>query len=120
LEIADDEQVVLEADPYRRLSYTWHTITPELADAIGLSADTRERLAAEPRSKVTFDIEPLDDAQVKLTVVHDDLVLNGMLGSLIGSGWPRVLSNLKTLLETGEPLPDSAVLRRAAEPRVTS
>src|SRR6201996_3717363 len=28
LSIADDGQVVLEAEPYRRLSYTWHTVTP--------------------------------------------------------------------------------------------
>jgi uncharacterized protein YndB with AHSA1/START domain len=109
LTIADDEQVVLEAEPYRRLSYTWHTITPEWADALGFDAGTRERLAAEQRSKVTFDIEPLDDEQVKLTVVHDGLAPDGLVGVLIGNGWPRVLSNLKTLLETGEPLPDSPV-----------
>jgi uncharacterized protein YndB with AHSA1/START domain/DNA-binding transcriptional ArsR family regulator len=109
LTIADDEQVVLEAEPYRRLSYTWHTITPEWADALGFDTETRERLAAEQRSKVTFDIEPLDDEQVKLTVVHDGLAPDGLVGVLIGNGWPRVLSNLKTLLETGEPLPDSPV-----------
>src|SRR5690349_20435764 len=67
LTIADDEQLVLEADPPRRLSYTWHTITREWADALDLTNEARERLAAEPRSKVTFDIEPLDDEQVKLT-----------------------------------------------------
>ena len=33
--IADPEQVVLEADPPRRLSYTWHTFTPELAERRG-------------------------------------------------------------------------------------
>src|SRR6201990_3415956 len=60
LTIADDEQVVLEAEPYRRLSWRWHTRTDEWAAALTLTADTRERLAAEPRSKVTFDIEPLD------------------------------------------------------------
>jgi len=111
LTIADDDQVVLEADPYRRLSYTWHTITPEWADAIDLGEDARERLAAEPRSKVTFDIEALDGEQVKLTVVHDGLEPDGLMGSLIGNGWPRVLSNLKTLLETGETLPPSSVAR---------
>src|SRR3954447_9493971 len=37
--IEDPEQVVLEADPYRRLSYTWHTFTPELAAALELSDD---------------------------------------------------------------------------------
>src|SRR4051812_34278201 len=120
LSIADDAQLVLEAEPYRRLSYTWHAITPAWADAVGLTADARERLAAEPRSKVTFDIEPLDGEQVKLTVVHDGLAPDGLLGSLISRGWPRVLSNLKTLLETGEPLPDSSVVRTPAELRVTA
>ena len=63
------------------------------------------RLAAEPRSKVTFEIESLGE-QVKLTVIHDDLEPGGMTGSLISQGWPRVLANLKTLLETGDTLPD--------------
>src|SRR3954465_13510093 len=114
LTIADREQVVLEADPYRRLSYTWHTFTPEWADAVDLDDAARERLAAEPRSKGTFDIEPLDDEQVKLPVVHDGLEPGGLVGSMISQGWPRVLANLKTLLETGEPLPDSSLLRRRA------
>jgi uncharacterized protein YndB with AHSA1/START domain/DNA-binding transcriptional ArsR family regulator len=117
LTIADDDQVVLEAEPYHRLSYTWHTVTPEWADALDLTAEARERLAGEPRSKVTFEIEPLDDQQVKLTVVHDGLAPDGLMGSLIGRGWPRVLSNLKTLLETGEPLPDSSVIRTPEELR---
>jgi uncharacterized protein YndB with AHSA1/START domain/DNA-binding transcriptional ArsR family regulator len=117
LTIADDEQVVLEAEPFSRLSYTWHTVTPEWADALDLTAEARERLAGEPRSTVTFEIEPLDDAQVKLTVVHDGLAPDGLMGSLISRGWPRVLSNLKTLLETGEPLPDSSVVRTPEELR---
>jgi DNA-binding transcriptional ArsR family regulator/uncharacterized protein YndB with AHSA1/START domain len=103
--IADPEQVVLEAEPFRRLSYTWHTFSAEWAEALGLTDDARERLAAEPRSKVTFEIEPLGD-QVKLTVIHDGLEPAGLTGSLISQGWPRVLANLKTLLETGQTLPD--------------
>src|SRR3954468_11373374 len=95
LTIADEEQGVLEAEPYRRLSYTWHAVTPEWADALDLSDEARERLAAEPRSTVTFEIEPLDDEQVKLTVVHDGLAPDGLMASLISNGWPRVLSNLK-------------------------
>jgi uncharacterized protein YndB with AHSA1/START domain/DNA-binding transcriptional ArsR family regulator len=105
--IAEPEQVVVESDPYTRLAYTWHTFTPEWAAAVGVDEDRLERLLAERRSKVTFDIEPLDDDQVKLTVVHDDLEPDGVLAGMIGGGWPRVLSNLKTLLETGEPLPDA-------------
>jgi len=119
LTIVDDDQLVLEAEPYRRLSYAWHAITPEWADALDLADEARERLAAEPRSKVTFDIEPLDDEQVKLTVVHDGLEPDGLMRSMIGNGWPRVLSNLKTLLETGEPLPHSPVARRRADLEVT-
>jgi uncharacterized protein YndB with AHSA1/START domain len=105
LPITDPEQVVVEADPCRRLSYTWHTFTPEWAGSLDLTDDARDRLAAEPRSKVTFEIEPLGE-QVKLTVIHDELEPGGMTGSLISQGWPRVLANLKTLLETGDTLPD--------------
>jgi uncharacterized protein YndB with AHSA1/START domain len=105
LTIGDPEQVVLESDPYRRLSYTWQTMTAEWAASLNLSDEARDRLAAEPRSKVTFEIEPLDD-QVKLTVVHDDLEPGGVTGSLISEGWPRVVANLKTLLETGDTLPE--------------
>ncbi len=105
LTIDDPEQVVVESEPCRRLSYTWHTFTPEWAESLGLTDDARDRLAAEPRSKVTFEIEPLGE-QVKLTVIHEDLEPGGMTGSLISEGWPRVLANLKTLLETGDTLPD--------------
>ena len=76
LTIADPEQVVVESEPYRRLSYTWHTFTPEWAESLDLTDDARDRLAAEPRSKVTFEIEPLGE-QVKLTVIHDDLEPGG-------------------------------------------
>ena len=113
------EQRVVESDPYRRLSYTWHTFTPELADALDFSDETRARLATEPRSKVTFDIEPLGDEQVKLTVLHDGLEPGGLTGSLISDGWPRVLANLKTLLETGETLPDRPASTRLASLGVT-
>jgi uncharacterized protein YndB with AHSA1/START domain/DNA-binding transcriptional ArsR family regulator len=103
--ITDPEQVVIEAEPYHRLAYTWHTFTPEWAASLDLSDETRERLVTESRSKVTFEIEPLE-GQVRLTVIHDDLDPGGITGSLISQGWPRVLANLKTLLETGDPLPD--------------
>ncbi len=119
LTIVDDDQLVLDAEPFRRLSYTWHTVTPEWADALDLTEEARERLAAEPRSKVTFDIEPMDAEQVKLTVIHDGLDPDGLMRSLISNGWPRVLSNLKTLLETGEPLPHSSVIRAPANLRAT-
>ena len=102
---ADPEQVVLEAEPPRRLSYTWHTFTPELADSIDLAAEARERIAAEPRSKVTFEIAPLGDL-VKLTVLHDGFGPDSLVAEMVSQGWPRVVAGLKTLLETGAPLPD--------------
>ena len=103
--IADAEQLVLEAEPYRRL--VLHLAHPHAGVGGGVELDEERprRLAAEPRSKVTFEIEPLGE-QVKLTVIHDDLEPGGITGSLISGGWPRVLANLKTLLETGDTLPD--------------
>lgn len=60
----------------------------------------RAALAAESRSKVTFEIEP-----VKLTVVHDDFPTGSTMRAMAGTGWPHLLSDLKTLLETGATLP---------------
>jgi uncharacterized protein YndB with AHSA1/START domain/DNA-binding transcriptional ArsR family regulator len=99
--IDDPSQVVLEAEPGRRLSYTWHTFTPELGTVIGFSEELLAAVAAEPRSKVTFEIEPAGDA-VKLTVVHDDFEPGSKVAESVSSGWPQVIANLKTLLETGE------------------
>jgi len=102
--VADPEQVVLESEPYRRLSFTWHTFSPELNASHGFTDEVSERIAAEGRSKATFEIEPVGDA-VKLTVVHEGLDPDGLVKSMIGDGWPLVLSRLKSLLETGETLP---------------
>ena len=103
--ITDAEQVVVESEPYHRLSYRWHTFTPEWADSLDLTDDARARLMSEPRSRVTFEIDQLGE-QVRLTVIHDGLEPGGVTGSLISNGWPRVIANLKTLLETGETLPE--------------
>ncbi|GAA5012864.1 ArsR/SmtB family transcription factor [Actinopolymorpha pittospori] len=107
--MADPEQVVLEADPYRLLSYTWHTITPEFAKAVGVPDEEFARLAAERRSKVTFTIEPLG-AKVKLTVVHDGFEPDSTLLEGVSGGWVDIVSNLKTLLETGDTLPETPEL----------
>jgi uncharacterized protein YndB with AHSA1/START domain/DNA-binding transcriptional ArsR family regulator len=100
--VDDPEQVILEADPPRRLSYTWNTFSPELAQVIGWSDEFFARVAAEPRSRVTFEIEPEDDDTVRLTVIHDGFDEGSAMLESISGGWPRVLANLKTLLETGE------------------
>ena len=105
--IADPEQVVLESEPYRRLSYTWHTLTPELAEVHGISDEVRAKVAEEGRSKVTFEIEPLDEL-CKLTVIHDGFEAGSTMLELVSGGWPHVLSELKTLLETGETFTDGS------------
>ncbi|MEB8336022.1 ArsR/SmtB family transcription factor [Streptomyces endophyticus] len=101
----DPEQVVLEADPPRRLAYTWHTFTPAWAQSVGVDEELRKRIASESRSKVSFDLEAMGET-VKLTVVHDGFEPGSTVRGMIGDGWPALLSSLKTLLETGEPLPE--------------
>ena len=55
----------------------------------------------EARSRVTFDIETAAD-MVKLTVTHDELEAGSGMDKGIRSGWPLVLSSLKSYLETGK------------------
>ncbi|MFI8369755.1 SRPBCC family protein [Streptomyces sp. NPDC085466] len=102
---ADPEQVVVEAVPGRLLAYTWHTFTPEWAKAVGLDDEVYGRLSRERRSTVTFTVEPSGD-MVRLTVTHGGLEPDGIMRGLIGEGWPAIVSSLKSLLETGEELPE--------------
>lgn len=100
----DPAQVVLEAEPHRRLAYTWHTPTPEWAAAAGVDDDLLATLSAEDRSRVTFEIEPFGET-VKLTVIHDGFPPGSTMREMVSGGWPHLLSDLKTLLETGNTLP---------------
>ncbi|HJZ73532.1 MAG TPA: SRPBCC family protein [Vicinamibacterales bacterium] len=81
---------VIEARAPRRLVITW--------------ADPANRAHKDRHSRVTFDIEPLS-GMVRLTVTHDELEPGSDMERAITQGWPRVLSSLKTLLETGRALP---------------
>ncbi|MGV0850344.1 ArsR/SmtB family transcription factor [Mycolicibacterium phlei] len=99
LEITHPDQVILEADPYRRLAFTFHTFVPELTQ-LGLDEQTIATAAAERRSTVTFEIEPVEDEdQVKLTVIHDGFPADSTVRQLISGGWPWKLANLKSELE---------------------
>ena len=84
---------VVESNPPRRLVYTWARPKDAEDDA--------------KHSRVAIDIEPHGDGLVRLTVTHDDLVRDPQMLEGISGGWPQVLSNLKTLLETGRALPRS-------------
>jgi uncharacterized protein YndB with AHSA1/START domain len=108
--IADPEQVVLESDPYRRLAYNWHTFVPEMQERMGVDDAVFAQLASERRTRVAFEIEPVND-MVKLTVIHDDFEPGGIAVTMVRNGWPIFLSSLKTLLESGEPLPATRVDR---------
>ena len=86
---------VVEADPPRRLVHTWRALwDPETA--------------SEEPSRVTWEIEPQDGGFSLLTVVHDQLEgAPKTAKGVAGTGWMMVLSGLKTVLETGEPLAGS-------------
>jgi uncharacterized protein YndB with AHSA1/START domain len=82
---------VLESDPPRLLKHTWRALyDPETA--------------SEPFSRVTWEIETQEGGVTKLTVVHDQLEAAPKSAESVAGGWSYVLSGLKTLLETGEPL----------------
>ena len=102
LRIEDPEQVVVESDPYQRLAFTFHAFTPDLQQiAPDLSEETIDAAAAERRSRVSFDIEPVED-QVRLTVTHDGFDPGSIVRELIAHGWPLKLSSLKSGLEQAD------------------
>jgi uncharacterized protein YndB with AHSA1/START domain len=105
LAVSGPDQVILESDRYHRLSYTWHSFTPEWAAEVGMDEATAEAWRAEPRSKVTYDMQDIGRGVVKLTVTHDGFAPGSRVLEAISEGWPAVLSSLKTLLETGTALP---------------
>jgi uncharacterized protein YndB with AHSA1/START domain len=92
---------VLESDPPRRLVQTWRML---------MDAD----MVAEGFTRLTFEIEPIEGGVTRLTVIHElegaprlQAVLSGAMESQgAGGGWAWVLSDLKSLLETGKRLAD--------------
>ncbi|MFJ9641943.1 SRPBCC family protein [Streptomyces sp. NPDC004244] len=115
---SDPEQVVLDCVPDRRLAYTWHTFTPEWAAAVGVDEELRAELAAQPRTKVTYEIEPVGDALTRLTIRHEGFEPGGTLIGMCSEAWPMLASSLKTLLETGAPLPEEGAAGQGPEPAV--
>lgn len=56
-------------------------------------------------SRVAFEIDSYGHGLVRLTVTHEELASDPEMLAGISGGWPKVLSNLKTFLETGRALP---------------
>ena len=82
-----DSGEIVEADPPRRLVIRWqHQKKPELK--------------AEGESLCTIDLEPSGLA-VKLSIIHTIEREPSKLIEAVSGGWPKILSNLKSLLETG-------------------
>jgi uncharacterized protein YndB with AHSA1/START domain len=87
-----NEADVLEWEPPRKLVHSWVSFYDS-------------EMAAEEPSRVTWEIEPQEGGVSLLTVVHDQLEgAPKTAAGVSGTGWTHVLSGLKTLLETGEPL----------------
>ena len=89
LRFSDDQIVdageIAESAPPRRLAIKWRNEKPELK--------------AEGYSICVFDIEPT--GEVTKTVTHGMDYPNAKTIHAVSGGWPKVLSNLKSLLETG-------------------
>lgn len=75
---------VIESTPPDRLVLSW--------------GDPDEAPEKRKYSRVTLEISPHEDGAVCLTVTHEDVAPD----SGVRRGWPLVLSNLKTMLETGQ------------------
>jgi uncharacterized protein YndB with AHSA1/START domain len=88
-----DAGKVLEIDRPRRLVLSWHN-------------EWKPEMKAEGATRATIELEPEGDT-VKLTITHEmDRDGSKFIGA-VSNGWPKILSSLKSLLETGKALPGS-------------
>jgi len=95
-----DAGEIVEADPPRRLVIRWqHQNKPELK--------------AEGDSLCTLDLEPSGTA-VKLSITHTIGRDSSKLIAAVSTGWPKVISNLKSLLETGSTVLNDAYPAQSA------
>lgn len=82
---------VLQSERPRLLSYTFH---------MQISEEHR----GERPSRVIFELHSMGSV-VKLTLTHDELESDSATLATTRHGWPAIMSSLKSLLETGSPLP---------------
>lgn len=85
------EGEVLAVDKPHKLVYTWRFVFDE-------------KFARERPSRVTFEIEPQGPVS-RLRVTHDEFDEDSNVLPAISQGWAPIICSLKSLLETGEPLP---------------
>jgi uncharacterized protein YndB with AHSA1/START domain len=90
-----DSGEVLEINSPKRLVLSWRS-------------ELRPELRAEGFSRLTYELDALDDGTVKLTVIHEIDKPESKFLEAVAQGWPHILASLKSLLETGEALPEEA------------
>jgi uncharacterized protein YndB with AHSA1/START domain len=96
--VADTGEIV-EIEKPRRLVLRWRN-------------QFRPELHEEGYTRCVMEIEPAG-AVVKLTVSHEIDKPGSRLIDAVSIGWPKILSSLKTLLETGAALPPIGELPRS-------
>ena len=85
--IADTGDII-ELDRPRRIVLSWRN-------------EFRPELAAEGHARCAIELEPQHGA-VKLTISHTIVRADSKFIAAVSGGWPLILSNLKSLLETGQ------------------
>jgi uncharacterized protein YndB with AHSA1/START domain len=88
--------IIEVCEPPRRLVQTWHV----LYDAA---------MAEEPASRVEWTITDAGDGLVRLDLEHGDLARSPLTWAHVKDGWVWIIQSLKSMLETGEPLPPESV-----------
>jgi uncharacterized protein YndB with AHSA1/START domain len=83
-----DSGEILEIDPPRRMVIRWQN-------------EWNPQLKAEGPGRCTIELEPAGSA-MKLTITHEIDRPESKFITAVSGGWPRIVSNLKSLLETGE------------------
>ncbi|MEO7268516.1 MAG: SRPBCC family protein [Knoellia sp.] len=89
--------VVEVVEPPRRLVHTWHPVYDD-------------DLAAEPPSRVSWELTPAGDGLTHLRLTHGALEQSPLTSENVRNGWVWILDSLKTLLETGSPLPPPSLM----------
>lgn len=85
-----DSGEIIAIVPNRRIVLSWRN-------------EFKPEMRAEGYSRLTYELEQQGDA-VKLTVIHEMDKPGSKLIDAVSTGWPAILSSLKSLLETGESL----------------
>ena len=90
-----DTGEILEAEPMKRLVIKWRN-------------EFRSELKAEGYTRCTMEIAQEGEI-TKLSIVHEIDIPDSKTIEAVSGGWPKILSGLKSLLETGEPLSTTKV-----------